>query len=256
MADSNDPFAPVFHLHVRQCSAQSFESGCTCVDTQLTAPTVLSTAAPLSNKLYKPTSSTPQLMPLPQACRSQYGQYVYIANVTCAEISPELTIQEEAHGIMEHLKQLLSPCVSAANIFDDVACVRVYVSDMALFHDFNAVYCQYFSQPASRSCVCLPLQQCFSPAPRIMLEAWAYVVRLQIVRFCMLFIVDWPGNGGTGVLCQSCCLAFAHSKHFALGSSMHRSILPGHAGICSTTHHRTPNVVENRRKAVCMWLDK
>ena len=59
-------------------------------------------------------------------------------------------IEEQATRVMENLGAVLR---AGGSGFEHAVKVNCYLSDMALFADFNAVYARYFTTKPARSCV-------------------------------------------------------------------------------------------------------
>ncbi len=59
-------------------------------------------------------------------------------------------IEEQAARVMENLGAVLR---AGGSDFQHAVKVNCYLSDMALFSDFNAVYARYFTTKPARSCV-------------------------------------------------------------------------------------------------------
>ena len=59
-------------------------------------------------------------------------------------------IEEQATQVMKNLGAVLR---AAGSDFQHAVKVNCYLSDMALFADFNAVYARYFTSKPARSCV-------------------------------------------------------------------------------------------------------
>ncbi|MBR0282475.1 MAG: RidA family protein [Oscillibacter sp.] len=59
-------------------------------------------------------------------------------------------IEEQATRVMENLRAVL---LAGGSDFEHAVKVNCYLSDMALFADFNAVYARYFTTKPARSCV-------------------------------------------------------------------------------------------------------
>ena len=59
-------------------------------------------------------------------------------------------IEEQATRVMENLGAVLR---AGGSGFERAVKVNCYLSDMALFADFNAVYARYFTAKPARSCV-------------------------------------------------------------------------------------------------------
>ena len=59
-------------------------------------------------------------------------------------------IEEQAARVMENLGAVLR---AGGSDFQHAVKVNCYLSDMALFADFNAVYARYFTTKPARSCV-------------------------------------------------------------------------------------------------------
>lgn len=59
-------------------------------------------------------------------------------------------IEEQATRVMENLRAVL---LAGGSDFKHAVKVNCYLSDMALFADFNAVYARYFTTKPARSCV-------------------------------------------------------------------------------------------------------
>ncbi|MEK7611134.1 MAG: Rid family detoxifying hydrolase [Patescibacteria group bacterium] len=65
----------------------------------------------------------------------------------------EGTIEEQIHQIMSNLKAILE---AAGVSFSDVVKTTIYVTDMAVYGQINAIYGSYFSDPfPARETVCV-----------------------------------------------------------------------------------------------------
>jgi|SRR5690606_13080953 2-iminobutanoate/2-iminopropanoate deaminase len=101
----------------------------------------------MKKKVYYTPDAPAPIGPYSQAIR--VGDVLYISGQICIDPgSGNLvsgSIETEAHQVLKNLGAILS---AAGLSYDDVVSTTVYISDMNLFSQVNAVYAQYFTGDA------------------------------------------------------------------------------------------------------------